>query len=411
MPDRFDLIVVGAGPGGSNAAAAAIERGLSVAQIDAQRFPRVKPCAGGVTIKAANALNGQLAGRVRRTFSSVEVNAWGARVNRFAHRSEMMMVVARPEFDDSLVRQNQTKPGFIFFDGEPVTDIRFTDATFHLTTSKRQLAARQLIGADGAYSVVNKWFKISRPKAVAVAVEINLPASTASSTSAPAPCFDFGVLPKGYGWVFPKDDHFSVGLYTFERGLRDLRRRLVNYARAKGFQVGPERSLHFEAHLLPVGGHRLRVPDVPVYLVGDAGGFADALTGEGIYHALESGRLAGRAAADVASGTARHTRYYEDLWSSVLSDTCISYHLAALFYRNPQRALRILELPFVWRPLMLGYAEGATVRTILTHGGRDFVRSLFRRLISRTTIPRSVNTDNRVRLGEPEGEKDAAPWP
>jgi geranylgeranyl reductase family protein len=411
MPDRFDLIVVGAGSGGSNAAAAAIERGLSVAQIDAQRFPRVKPCAGGVTIKAANALHGQLAGPVRTRFSAVDVSAWGGPATRFAHRSEMMRMVSRPEFDASLVRQNQAKSGFIFFDGEPVTDIRFTDATFLVTTSKRQLAARQLIGADGAYSVVNKRFEVSRPRAVATAVEINLPASPASPTSGAVPCLDFGVLPKGYGWVFPKDDHFSVGLYTFERGLKDIRRRLVDYARAKGLHVGPERSLHFEAHQLPVGGHRLRVPDVPVYLVGDAGGFADALTGEGIYHALESGRLAGRAAADVASGTARHTRYYEDLWSSVLSDTCISYHLAALFYRNPQRALRILELPFVWRPLMLGYAEGATVRTILTHGGRDFVRSLFRRLISRTTIPRSVNTDNRVRLGEPEGEKDAAPWP
>jgi geranylgeranyl reductase family protein len=410
MPDHFDLIVVGAGSGGSNAAAAAIERGLSVAQIDAQRFPRVKPCAGGVTIKAVNALHGQLAQRIRGRFSAVDVSGWGGRANRFAHRSAMMTVVARPEFDDSLVRQNQTRSGFIFFDGEPVTDIRFTDETFQVTTSKRQLTARQLIGADGAYSVVNKRFKIARPRAVATAVEINLPASVASPTSAAVPCLDFGVLPKGYGWVFPKDDHYSVGLYTFERGLKDLRRRLVDYARAKGLHVGPERSLHFEAHQLPVGGHRLRVPEVPVYLVGDAGGFADALTGEGIYHALESGRLAGRVAADVASGTARHTRYYDDLWSSVLSDTCISYHLAALFYQNPQRAVRVLELPFVWRPFVLGYAEGATVRTILTHGGHYFVRSLFRRLISRTTIPLSFGADDRVRHGEPEGAKDAAPW-
>jgi geranylgeranyl reductase family protein len=411
MPDHFDLIVVGAGSGGSNAAAAAIERGLSVAQIDAQRFPRVKPCAGGITIKAATALHGQLAGSVRRRFSAVDFSAWGSRANRFAHRSGMMMMVARPEFDESLVRQNQTKSGFIFLDGEPVTDVRFRDSTFHVTTSKRQLIARQLIGADGAYSVVNKWFKISRPKAVAVAIEINLPASTSAPTSAAVPCFDFGVLPKGYGWVFPKDDHFSVGLYTFERGLRDLRRRLVDYARAKGLHVGPERSLHFEAHQLPVGGHRLKVPEVPVYLVGDAGGFADALTGEGIYHALESGRLAGRVAADVADGTARHTRYYDDLWSSVLSDTYISYHLAAVLYRNPRRAIRILELPVVWRPFVLGYAEGATVRTILMRGGRDFVRSLFLRSITRTVVPYPLGDDDRVRYRGPERKTETAPWP
>ena len=389
MPDHFDLIVVGAGSGGSNAAAAAIERGLSVAQIDAQRFPRVKPCAGGITIKAANALHGQFAGPIRRRCAAVEVSSWGRPAHRFDHCSEMMMMVARPEFDNALVRQNQAKSGFTFFDGEPVTGIRFSDASFHVTTSKRRLTARQLIGADGAYSVVNKWFKISRPRAV-VAIEINLPASTASPTSAAVPCFDFGVLPKGYGWVFPKDDHFSVGLYTFERGLKDLRRRLLAYARAKGFHVGSERSLHFEAHQLPVGGHRLTVPAVPVYLVGDAGGFADALTGEGIYHALESGRLAGRVAADVAQGTASHTRYYDDLWLTVLSDTYISYQLATLFYRNPQRAIGILDYPLVWRPFVLGYAEGATVRRILTHSGQYLVRSLFRSLITRTTISCSI---------------------
>jgi len=49
MPQTFDLIVVGAGPGGSNAAAAALDAGLTVAQIDRYSFPRVKPCAGGMT--------------------------------------------------------------------------------------------------------------------------------------------------------------------------------------------------------------------------------------------------------------------------------------------------------------------------------------------------------------------------
>ena len=387
---HFDVIVVGAGPGGSNAAAVSLERGLSVAQIDARLFPRVKPCAGGVTMKAANALHRRLATTVRSRFSAIEFSVWGGGANRFHHRSHMMLTVVRPEFDNQLVRQNQTQSGFTFFDGEPVTDIQFSDSTFRVTTPARQLTAPQLIGADGAYSTVNRTFNISKPLAVASAIEINLPTSIASLTLAAVPCLDFGVLPQGYGWVFPKDDHFSVGLYTFERGVKDLRRRLIEYALAKGFRVSPESPPRFEAYQCPLGGYRLVVPDAPVYLVGDAGGFGDALTGEGIYHALESGRLAGRVAADVAHGAAGHRRYYDDLWLTVLSDTLLTYHLARQFYRNPQRGIRILENPLVWRPYVLGYAEGATVRTILTHAGAYLARSLFKSLITRTVVSHPI---------------------
>jgi geranylgeranyl reductase family protein len=391
VPSHFDVIVVGAGPGGSNAAAAAIERGLSVAQIEAQRFPRVKPCAGGVTMKAAHALRGQFATPVRGTFSAAELTVWGEPSNRFHHRSHLLQMVARPEFDNLLVRQNQMKPGFTFFDGEPVTEIGFSDSLFRVTTPERRLTARQLIAADGAYSRVNRRFHIARPRAVAAAIEFALPATSARGMGAAVPCLDFGVVPRGYGWVFPKDDHCSVGLFTFEKGLKDLRRRLIDYATAKDFRVPVTPPPPFEAHQLPVGGYRLTVPAAPVYLVGDAGGFGDALTGEGIYHALESGYLAGRVAAEVARGRATHARYYDDLWLTVLSDTFITYHLARHFYRDPRRGVRLFENPLFWRPFVLGYAEGATVRKILTRGGVYLVRSLFQRLVDRTELPRAMS--------------------
>jgi flavin-dependent dehydrogenase len=82
----FDLIVVGAGPGGSNAASVALDAGLRVAQIDSARFPRVKPCAGGVTLKAAGALRYALDPSVCRSFDAIEFNLWGKRRNRFTHR-------------------------------------------------------------------------------------------------------------------------------------------------------------------------------------------------------------------------------------------------------------------------------------------------------------------------------------
>ena len=116
----------------------------------------------------------------------------------------------------------------------------------------------------------------------------------------------------------------------------------------------------FEAHQFPYGGYRVAIPKAPVYIVGDAGGFGDPIMGEGIYHALESGRIAGETIADCVAGTASHATYYERLKPSVLMDTFVTYQVSREFYRNVDKALTILENPFIWRPFVEGYAAGAT---------------------------------------------------
>ena len=215
---------------------------------------------------------------------------------------------------------------------------------------------------------MNRLFRIAEPRLRATAVEVNLPRDEVEGDPAPRPCFDYGAIERGYGWVFPKDDHWSVGLYTLEGGLKDLRRRLAVYVSDKGFETRGDPLETFEAHLIPLGGYRLRVPEAPVYLVGDAGGFADALTGEGIFHALESGRLAGETAVDVAGGRASHRAYYRRLWRRVLPDTWLSYRLSRPFYAHLSRSLSLLGRSVVWRPLVEGYGRGATLSGCLLRG-------------------------------------------
>jgi len=372
----LDVIVIGAGPGGSNAASVALDGGLSVAQVDRAEFPRVKPCAGGMTVKACRALNFELTPSLRGRFEALQFNLWNGGQCRFLHRSPVLSMVLRPEFDNRLVEENKLRPGFVFHPGEPVESIEWKEGLFRVRTRQRSLSSRQLIGADGAYSLVNRTFGISCPRLRATAVEIVLARDQVQGDPMSDPCFDFGAIERGYGWVFPKDDHWSVGLYTLASGIKDLKERLRRYTAAKGFRVAGDPLASFEAHLIPLGGYRLSVPEAPVYLVGDAGGFADALTGEGIYHALESGRLAGEVAAQVARGQGSHRRYYRRLWRSVLPDTLLSYKAAGPFYRWLPRAMRILWHPLVWRPLVQGYGRGATLTRCLLLGGTYLLGSL-----------------------------------
>ena len=75
------------------------------------------------------------------------------------------------------------------------------------------------------------------------------------------PCLDYGAIPHGYGWVFPKDDHWSVGLYTLSPRTSDIRQRLLTYIDSKGLP-----GTYFdgmEAFRIPVGGFRLTHPRAP----------------------------------------------------------------------------------------------------------------------------------------------------
>lgn len=381
----FDVAVIGAGPSGSNATAVALKAGLRVAQIDAAPFPRVKPCAGGLTIKAFIAAQSAVTPLIHKTFRTIECGIWGKKVFRFSHSAPLLHMISRPEFDNALVAENKRHRAFRFYDDERVVDITY-DGLFHIETDRQTLAVKQLIGADGAKSVVNKIFHIAKLRAAAIAVEVNLPHESNAHQMMQLPRLDFGVIEKGYGWVFPKDDYCSVGLYTLTRGIRNIRRRLLDYAVAKGF-TPIEHPLDIEAHVIPIGGFSFRKPGVPLYLVGDAAGLADAITGEGIYAALESGRLAGKTAVEVARGLCQPQRYYLRLWRSVLPDTLLTYMLSDLFYRNVPRALTMLGCSSFWRPLVFGSTEGSTLWQCLWKGLFYFVMSLRQKEILLEQIP------------------------
>ena len=331
---------------------------------------------------------------LRGDSAEFEFNAWRGARTVFSFRATLLSMVERPELDNRLVEENRASPRFEFHGGEAVRSVEWRAPRFVVRTERRELVARQLVGADGANGVVNRAFRVAAPRARATAVELVLPRDGLLG-EAPRPCFDFGALPRGYGWVFPKDSQVSVGLYTLARGLKDLRARLARYLADKGLCTRGDPLASFEAHTIPLGGDRPRDPGVPLYVVGDAAGFADALTGEGIYHALESGRIAGELAAAVARGEAEPSEYRARLELPVLRDTRWSWRLSGPFYRAPALALRVLRHS-LWRPLVHGTGRGETFSACLARAPRLWLESRVQGSARRRAAPRHVSARSTI---------------
>jgi geranylgeranyl reductase family protein len=295
----FDLIVVGAGPAGAATALEArrLRADAAVLLVDKAAFPRDKPCGDGIgphavdelaALGAAGVLDGYPpVSRLRfRAPDGTEVAGEMARPNRVVPRQVLdarlveAAVASGAVLHRSHVRALEDRGDRVVLDGE--------------------LAGRVVVGADGANSAVRRLLGLAGnpPDDVAIAVRGYAPAP-------PGPPEQFvDWVPHGwpaYAWCFAT----GTGLANVGYGL--LRSRLdggraVLYGRLRTLLPGLEAdAATLRAHHLPLSTYRPPPGRGRVLLAGDAASLVNPVSGEGIYYALASGRLAAAAALGAPS--------------------------------------------------------------------------------------------------------------
>jgi geranylgeranyl reductase family protein len=358
-----DVVVVGAGPAGAMAAAAAARGGLRVVLVEKRQLPRHKPCGGGLPVPVQEELldlapEAVVDTRVRRMRHSWRfgeaVEAGIDPPGTAAERSRGLWMVQRPRFDQALVRR-AAAAGATLLEGHSFTGLECDGSGVELrllerdpgggAAIERRLRARHVIGADGACGAVATSVGLRPSPRVALAMELEVPHRWDPADPLLRPDLlhlDYGVLHRGYAWVFPKADHLNIGAGVFHGRIRDVRRdpeararirtAIDGYAAALG--VDPTRlgGLRAHAHPLPFwdGPEPLHSPDGRVLLVGDAAGLINPLFGDGLLHAIRSGRMA--AEALLAGDPLSHTARVHDL---LASDFEAARRLARLFYGLP----------------------------------------------------------------------------
>jgi geranylgeranyl reductase family protein len=375
---QFDVLIIGAGPAGSFAAERLAKGGAKVALFDGRPEGTPKACGGGVTAKALKAWP-QLLNAAGRTINELDLYSPSGK-KLHLELEEPFAIYSRVVFDCYLRDHACDAGAQIVSQKISARKAKRLETGWRLRSDDGgEWTGSMLVGADGANSGIAKMLAGPLPASdmeVAFGYRAPLPANEISPTVV-------AFLPRwvGYAWAFPRPDHISFGIATtqdaFEHQPLDdlLWRFMIGYyrqcdgARVKFWQDEKEgaESKRVRKYLSDTAEHyAARIPGLAAKtwdtrkvcgndwaLLGDAAGFADPVTGEGIYYALRSAELfaeaylAGRAdtyearwredfGADLSRAAQMRRRFYGNFWGAPFTERMIEF---ARGHRGVKRVL------------------------------------------------------------------------
>ena len=337
IPTETDVLVVGAGPAGSAAAAWAARSGAEVVLVDAAVFPRDKTCGDGLTPRAIGEL--QRLG-LEDWLRAHTVNR-GLRAHGFGQTlllpwpggslPDWGSAVARTELDNHL-RNLAIKAGVTAVDGARAVDVRrsggrVTAVVLRSPAGVVEIGCRRLVVADGVRSPLGKVLgrEWHRETVYGVAGRSYVASEMSDdpwiSSHLELRGEDGGIL-SGYGWIFPLGSgEVNLGVGTLATAKRPanvaIKPLMAHYAelRREDFELSGDLRAPTSA-LLPMGGAVSNVAGPNWALIGDAAACVNPLNGEGIDYGLETGRLVAELLAERPPDDPR----LDTVWPALLRD-------------------------------------------------------------------------------------------
>jgi geranylgeranyl reductase family protein len=343
---RYDAIVVGAGPAGSTAAHRLAAAGLDVLLLDRAKFPRDKPCGGGVTLRAARLLPFRIDPVVEDVASTVDLRLRYGKTIRRGDGVPLVYLTQRRRLDHYLAEQ-AAAAGAEFRDGARVTRVETGEEGVSVQAGSERLEADVLIGADGVNGITARALGLGGNRHVGVALEGNVPNGKLQADYGGAIVLEFGVVPGGYAWIFPKGEHanFGVGGWGSEGpALRDHLRRLCE---AHG--VSADDLEDMRGYRLPLRSPNSTLARGRALLVGDAGGLVDPVSGDGMFEGFLSSQYAAEAVLDLFGGRAGDLDPYgERLAKRLATHLWASWGVKVALDRYPRATFALAKTRIVW---------------------------------------------------------------
>jgi geranylgeranyl reductase family protein len=315
------VLVVGGGPAGATAARALALAGIPVRLLDRARFPRNKPCGGGISVRALARfpyLPDGLVGITTHYLSRLYLEGPDGQSAFVESETPAALMIRRVEFDALLVSMAAAAGAEVVAGVDVVQAAQDRDRVTLIARDGRRFRAPVVIAADGVHSVVARRLGLNRgwnPSSVALDMMEETPRSQLRDVDPSTLWVGYGFNPsggapvkgtrahEGYAYIFPKRDHVNIGVgyvlshfrQAIDRVPYQLQREFVDQLRERGIVEGESVRANFTPFIIPVGGPLRRPARGRVLVAGDAAGFVNGFTAEGIYYAMVTGELAANA--------------------------------------------------------------------------------------------------------------------
>ena len=373
---KYDVVVVGAGPAGSTAAKNLAEQGKKVILVDKDTFPRDKPCGGGLPTRVMrqfpyikNYIDSISYGS--KTFSS------SMRYNlSFTRKKPVVYTVLRKTFDYDLV-QLAEKKGADVLQGKKIVDVTIQkNKAVCILEDGSKLESKLIIGCDGMRSLVAEKTHLCSPSAekcvCLVQEQAMKPADIEKYFKKEKSVYLFiktqGIA--GYAWIFPKKDSINIGIGQFENAIDKSKKPVPLKSFYKKYIAMLKKQ-----HILPSSFtiENLQGGTLPIFplentysdrvlLCGDAAGFINPITGEGIYYAMASGKIAATVcseALDKNDVSKHYLSQYQHRWYEQFGkDLKLLGRFNKYWAKDTEKIVRLLSKDDLFAKLIVGITGG-----------------------------------------------------
>jgi len=342
---RYDVVIVGAGPAGAVLAYLLAKAGAEVLLVEKKVFPRYKACGGGLTRRALDSLPFEVDEVIEERVHTVKTFLREECAFELNVEQPVISMVMRDRFDHFLLKK-ALGAGVHFQEGAAFKGLNGQVGSLTVETSSGPAETRFVVGADGVNSKVAKALGLPRPDTLmnAIEAEVYLGDPGRLGEFKQSARFCFGLIAQGYAWVFPKTDHLSIGVLSRSMAPRELKRHLFSYLETGGF--GPSMELKvLRSHLVPYGpGKRRPLACERGLLVGDATGYVDPITGEGISYAVRGAVVASKILQKaMREGYRKLQDYTRVLGDEMAKDLACARTFAGILYGFSNLSSRVIK--------------------------------------------------------------------
>ena len=367
----FDVAIIGSGPSGASTAFHLAKKGISTVIIEKETLPRYKTCGGGFVFRGRKDLPFDISSVVEKEFHTVDIYL-GNKLHFQTHREDPTITMIMRDSFDNLIVEKARELGCTLLENHKLKGLQFEEDQIVLETSQDNISAKFVIAADGALSPTAKmagWKEDTRKLIPALEYEVEVPEEDFERLSKEVR-FDIDAIPYGYAWNFPKKNHLSVGVASARRTKINLKEYYQEYLKTIGLTTIIKESQH--GFQIPVSPRTDGFVKNNVFLIGDAAGFADPITAEGISNAIYSGKLAAEALieSDLNSEKAAHI-YIKKLEEKLVPEIETGLWLSKWFYE--QKTVRNI--------LLKKYGQRfADAMADVFHGDRSYPTNIKKRI-------------------------------